>query len=450
MERRQVHCGPGEGRPNVKRVLFVGNSHLLSLIEAARLTCDVVEESLDHRSIWASRAFHRLDTTFPASGARARFLLSGGFAPPVLTIRADGTFGVGAEHLTELDAAEASLGGPPDLVVSCVNGNEHWIFAFVEHPQPFDVVISAGDTIAPGRNGARQVVPLEVLRRELDGRVNATVLTCDVLQARFPSAEVVHVLSPPPIPDEAHIEADPEVFVELLTRYGLAPAPLRRKVYRVYGDVLEARLAEIGVRLLGPPDGTIDDGYLREDLWVGATHAGPEYGRQRAGSRGGGLMHPYRDQPDRAFWRRAVVGRPWTDVPFDRSDAPVLGTSTRIATAGSCFAANLLRWLPRLGLRPFVTEHSAAVVHRGRGRGPMAIESSAPDTATCTPPDSSDSSSRKRSASVRCWRSSRPMPRGTFDLLRPPRSSWRLPIGRGGQARSHLPPRLRTDAPGRL
>jgi hypothetical protein len=29
---------------------------------------------------------------------------------------------------------------------------------------------------------------------------------------------------------------------------------------------------------------------------------------------------------------------------------------TRIATAGSCFASNLLRWMPRLGLEPFFTE----------------------------------------------------------------------------------------------
>jgi hypothetical protein len=140
-------------------------------------------------------------------------------------------------------------------------------------------LIAADAARAPGTPGPRQVVPLEVLRRELDGRSNATVLTCDVLKARFPSAEMVHVLSPPPIPDEAQIQADPEVFVNLLARYGLAPAPLRRKIYRVYGEVLEERLAEIGVRLLGPPDGTVDDGYLREDLWVGATHAGPEYGR---------------------------------------------------------------------------------------------------------------------------------------------------------------------------
>jgi hypothetical protein len=67
-------------------------------------------------------------------------------------------------------------------------------------------------------------------------------------------------------------------------------------------------------------------------------------------------MHPYRDQPDRAFWNRLVAASPWLEVDIAPESAPVFAADTRIATAGSCFAAHMAHWLPRLGLQPFVTE----------------------------------------------------------------------------------------------
>lgn len=67
-------------------------------------------------------------------------------------------------------------------------------------------------------------------------------------------------------------------------------------------------------------------------------------------------MHPYRSQPDRAFWNRFVARTPWLQVDIAPDDPPILDADTKVATAGSCFASNLVRWLPRLGLTPFVTE----------------------------------------------------------------------------------------------
>lgn len=68
------------------------------------------------------------------------------------------------------------------------------------------------------------------------------------------------------------------------------------------------------------------------------------------------MTHPYRGRDDVAFWRRSVADRPWSDVAFLHGGRQALDETTRIATAGSCFASNVLRWLPRLGLRPFFTE----------------------------------------------------------------------------------------------
>lgn len=66
--------------------------------------------------------------------------------------------------------------------------------------------------------------------------------------------------------------------------------------------------------------------------------------------------HPYRQQPDQAFWRRAVA-----DVAPDAltpvADFPVKITpDTRIATAGSCFAQNIARNLAKRGFNYYIAE----------------------------------------------------------------------------------------------
>ena len=66
--------------------------------------------------------------------------------------------------------------------------------------------------------------------------------------------------------------------------------------------------------------------------------------------------HPYRQQPARAFWNRSVTKTSWYNVEFAAATPRFLGPGTRIGTAGSCFASNLMRWLPSLGLTPFFTE----------------------------------------------------------------------------------------------
>ncbi|MEO8154473.1 MAG: GSCFA domain-containing protein [Rhizobacter sp.] len=67
-------------------------------------------------------------------------------------------------------------------------------------------------------------------------------------------------------------------------------------------------------------------------------------------------MHPYQHQPERAFWNKSVANKPWFQVEFESGARPWVTPHTRLATAGSCFASNLLRFLPGLGLKPFFTE----------------------------------------------------------------------------------------------
>jgi hypothetical protein len=66
--------------------------------------------------------------------------------------------------------------------------------------------------------------------------------------------------------------------------------------------------------------------------------------------------HPYRQAPDQAFWKRAVaelpIGEvdPVVDFPFR------IGPADKIATAGSCFAQHIARYLRKSGYSYFVTE----------------------------------------------------------------------------------------------
>jgi hypothetical protein len=68
------------------------------------------------------------------------------------------------------------------------------------------------------------------------------------------------------------------------------------------------------------------------------------------------MTHPYRDLPDRNFWRRSVSAvepcfvDPVGDVRFQIKDTDI------VATAGSCFAQHIARVLSQSGYRYLVTE----------------------------------------------------------------------------------------------
>ena len=69
-----------------------------------------------------------------------------------------------------------------------------------------------------------------------------------------------------------------------------------------------------------------------------------------------GGASPYANLPDYRFWRRAVAGLPAGDVdPVTRTKFKI-GPSTKIATAGSCFAQHIARTLMTSGHNFLVTE----------------------------------------------------------------------------------------------
>lgn len=65
--------------------------------------------------------------------------------------------------------------------------------------------------------------------------------------------------------------------------------------------------------------------------------------------------HPYRSQPDRAFWSRSVSSGFDPTIAF-APQHQLIGRTDRVASVGSCFASNLVPWLEISGVEYVRTE----------------------------------------------------------------------------------------------
>lgn len=75
--------------------------------------------------------------------------------------------------------------------------------------------------------------------------------------------------------------------------------------------------------------------------------------------------HPYKQQPDYAFWRRSFDGVPPARVdPVIRAPFRIK-RSDKVVTAGSCFAQHIARHLRERGFNYHVTEKAHPIVPLG-------------------------------------------------------------------------------------
>lgn len=77
------------------------------------------------------------------------------------------------------------------------------------------------------------------------------------------------------------------------------------------------------------------------------------------------MIHPYEGLPAASFWRRAVAGVPAGEVDPVVAGKFRIAADDRVATAGSCFAQHISRYLGSAGFRQFVTEtgHPITALH---------------------------------------------------------------------------------------
>jgi hypothetical protein len=265
----------------MKRVLIIGNSHLLAVLKAGYLASATLDApQWDAVEFWRSRDMHTYDIELPGTEPmQVRFLLVGAFAPPIVRVDEHGYRWIGESYIRAFDDAAAHFEGSTDQIVSCLFGNEHSVFSLIEHAVPFDVLVDGDDPGVASDGPPRQIVPLDAVVSSLVSRAQPTVEYLGILRNRFPDQEVVHVMPPPPVADADQIRARPELFRKLIEDFGVAPAALRRNVYRLYTDVLREALLPLDIQLLTAPEKAVVDGFLRADLLDGATHANADYGR---------------------------------------------------------------------------------------------------------------------------------------------------------------------------
>lgn len=73
---------------------------------------------------------------------------------------------------------------------------------------------------------------------------------------------------------------------------------------------------------------------------------------------------PYSDQPNSAFWSRSVAKPSVAEVFPVTSTSFKINASTKVATAGSCFAQHISKYLNSIGIKPLVTETAHPIVNQ--------------------------------------------------------------------------------------
>lgn len=167
---------------------------------------------------------------------------------------------------------------PADAMVNFIFGNEVNAMALLRHRPEFDFHAPGSDG-APVGEGA-SIVPYGALRDMLGFRIDDRV-TPFVVEARKHYDGPVYVCPPPPpIPDETHILANPGAFKAMARKRGVAPPPLRRKMWRLYCEVLREKVEAAGGQILEQSEATYDaDGYFKKDYWHwDPTHGNFAYG----------------------------------------------------------------------------------------------------------------------------------------------------------------------------
>lgn len=266
----------------MKNFLFIGSSHLIALIDAAKrlgATGEVVDLSEESDFAWQKIAFKEYDFLLSDYQLRLIFILIGPSASRGLVcLNTEGNFGIDPAFLNLCIQAKVKLNNQITKVVSYINGNEPAIFSLAEHPVPFDCFVDKNDPGLPPQSITRQVIPKDILIRDMIGRNGDTVAYIKIPKYIFSTENIVHILPPPPMADEEYMKSSPDSFANAFQDYGIAPKELRLKIYKLYAENITQRLKDMGIQTLGAPEGSAPDEYLSTDFCKGATHGNYRYG----------------------------------------------------------------------------------------------------------------------------------------------------------------------------
>lgn len=109
-----------------------------------------------------------------------------------------------------------------DILFSAFGGNAHNILGMVQHPQPFDFILSA----KPGLplNESVELVPEAIVELAITNQGGfPETLWCLRAARSMYSGRIVHVESPPPIKDADYLQNYAGAFKNQFEIYGISP-----------------------------------------------------------------------------------------------------------------------------------------------------------------------------------------------------------------------------------
>jgi hypothetical protein len=162
-------------------------------------------------------------------------------------------------------------------VFSLVGGAVHYDVGLILHPLPFDFIDPAEPDIPLVPQAA--VIPYSAVRHAIARRTEPYLRIMDAVRASVHGA-VFHLQSPPVFVAESVQEDDPGWVAFYGKGHCIAPAPFRKKLWRMHSALVAEHCAATGITFVPcPPEAMDAEGYLRPGLNGRPAHANAAYGK---------------------------------------------------------------------------------------------------------------------------------------------------------------------------
>lgn len=188
----------------------------------------------------------------------------------------------GALRLNPVVASAIHAAVPSDgtvVISTMLGGNTHNGLTLLECPEGLDLILPDEPDLPVIGDG--QLVPYALARSVLAEQ--CAIFLNDLRGIRSATTgRVFHVMSPPPIKDDAFlatvVERDP--YFASAGRTKVTPASVRYKMWRLHSDIYADTCAELDVEVLAPPaEVTVGGKWLAPDcIGPDPTHGNSVYG----------------------------------------------------------------------------------------------------------------------------------------------------------------------------
>lgn len=246
------------GRVSGRRILGIGHSHILSIQFSLNSQKKDLEEKLrlKFQTIWLGDDRYKNFREHVGNGGVEGFVWA-----------------------KEIASEIKKLNPQTDILFSAFGGNAHNILGMVQHPRPFDFILSASPAL-PLNEGV-ELVPEAVVELALTGQGGfPETLWCLRAARSMYSGRIVHIESPPPIKDAGYLNNYAGAFKDQFETYGISPPFLRYKLWKLHSTLIKKECMLLNIEFIECPLDFVDEeGFLKSNgLAMDTTHANGAYG----------------------------------------------------------------------------------------------------------------------------------------------------------------------------